>query len=91
MKTARRSRHSREASRLTQLTLDRSLRRIVGFYCSLKGSVIGGTFEGINDRFCCESVTNGISPRAAFTGFCSRSSAVLSVLLICNDLLFCSH
>ena len=80
MITARRSRQRSQST--DQLALDCSLRRIVGFYCSLKGSVMGSILKGINDRFCRESVANRISPRAAFTGFCSRPSAVLSDTII---------
>src|SRR5262249_12146670 len=74
-----------------QLALDCSLRRIVGFDCSFKCTVVSGILKANNDRFCRESVANRISPRAAFTEFCSRSSAVLSVLLIRDDLFFGSH
>src|SRR5215831_3636391 len=74
-----------------QLTLDCSLRRIVGFDCSFKRTVVSSILKVVNDRFCRESVAYSISPRAAFTGFCSRSSAVLRVLLIRDDLFFGSH
>src|SRR5215471_19730460 len=74
-----------------QLALDCSLRRIVGFDCSFKCTVVSSILKGIDDRFCGESVANGVSPRAPFTGCCSRPGAMLRVVLIRCDLFFGSH
>jgi hypothetical protein len=56
----------------------------------LADQAVAGIFESINDRFCCEFVTNGISPRAAFTD--SVQGRVLCLaLLIGENLFFGSH